>query len=124
MRTRLGAAVSLKDKEFFEELGLRIAEFRTAAGLTQAALADRLGCSQQHLQSFEKGRYRVPANLLPVMAELFGVSLDDLLGVSTKTEKRGPPSKLERQIQQLGRLSKAKQRFISEMLDGLLQQAS
>jgi hypothetical protein len=37
--------------------------------------------------------------------------------------KRGPTPKLQRQLERLSRLPKAKQKFVSEMLDTVLQQA-
>ena len=116
--------MSLKDKDFFVQLGKRIAKFRKEAGFSQTELAQTLNCSQQHLLSFEKGRYRVPANLLPVMAKLFGVTLDELLGVDSKPARPRRPSKLERQLEQLSELPKSKRKLVSEMLDGILQQAS
>jgi len=121
---RLATLVSLKDKVFFEELGARIAKLRKEHGMTQTELAEILGYSQQHVLSLEKGRYRVPANLLPVMAELFGVTLEELLGVESKPARPKRLSKIERQLEKLSKLPKSKQRFVSEMLDTVLQQAS
>jgi hypothetical protein len=45
-----------------------------------------------------------------------------LLGTSNGKSKRGPTPKLQRQIEQLQRLPKTKQRFVMEMLDTVLQQ--
>ncbi|MBV1911952.1 MAG: hypothetical protein KUG78_21865 [Kangiellaceae bacterium] len=50
--------------------------------------------------------------------------MDDLLGIENKTAKRGPLPKLQQQMQQLSGLPKTKQKFVSEMLDTVLQQAS
>ncbi|WP_199775610.1 hypothetical protein [Microbulbifer pacificus] len=38
--------------------------------------------------------------------------------------KRGPAPKLQRQIEQVALLPKAKQKFVSEMLETVIQQAS
>jgi len=63
-------------------------------------------------------------SLLPEIAQIFGVTTDDLLGRKTAAAgKRGPASKLQQQIERLGQLPKAKQKVIIEMLDGVLSQA-
>jgi len=116
--------MGLNNNEFFVELGKRVARLRRKAGLTQSQLAEILECSQQHVLSFEKARCRIPANVLPVLAEVFGVTTDELLGIETKPSRPGPASKLEQQLERLSSLPRAKQRFVAEMLDGLLQQAS
>jgi transcriptional regulator with XRE-family HTH domain len=114
-----------EDKQFFVKLGQRVAALRNEQDLTQVRLAELLGISQQHMASFEGGRRKIPANLLPRLAQLFGITVDELLGVSGKPpQKRGPASKLQMQIEQISRLPKNKQRFVIEMLDTVIQQAS
>ena len=41
----------------------------------------------------------------------------------TAKKKRGPASKLEQQVAQIRQLPRTKQKFVSEMLDTVLQQA-
>jgi transcriptional regulator with XRE-family HTH domain len=114
-----------EDKHFFVKLGQRVAALRNEQDLTQVRLAELLGISQQHMASFEGGRRKIPANLLPRLAQLFGITVDELLGVSGKPpQKRGPASKLQMQVEQISRLPKSKQRFVIEMLDTVIQQAS
>lgn len=112
-----------EDKAFFVNLGKRITTLRTRIGLTQVQLAEALGYSQQQILSFEKGRRKVPVSALPELSRSLGVSIDQLLGLDDKASKRGPPSKLQHQIEQLSKLPRSKQRFVSEMLDAVLQQA-
>lgn len=112
------------NRKFLQELGQRVAELRKAQGLTQAALATLLGISQQLMASYEGGRRRIPVALLPTLAKHLAVSVEELLGVSNGSRKRGPASKFQRQLEQISRLPRAKQRFVVEMLDTVLQQAS
>jgi len=112
------------DKEFFKSLGQHIAKMRKASNLTQVQLAEILNISQQHMASFEAGIRKVPASFLPLLAKTFYTSVDDLLGIENKAAKRGPMPKLQQQMQQLSSLPKTKQKFVSEMLDTVLQQAS
>ena len=80
-----------------------------------------MGISQQHMASFEKGIRKVPASMLPVMAQLFGTSVDELVGLKNPATKRGPAPKLQRQIEQVALLPRAKQKFVSEMLETVIQ---
>jgi len=116
--------MTLEDKSFFAALGLRIAQLRKDSGYTQVQLAEHLAISQQHMASFEKGIRKIPASMLPKLAQLFGVSLDELMDTQAKGSKRGPASKLERQIERIQQLPRTKQRFVTEMLDTVIQQAS
>ncbi len=62
--------------------------------------------------------------MLPPLAQLFGVSVDELIGLKDSAAKRGPIPKLQRQIEQVALLPKAKQKFVSEMLDTVIQQTA
>jgi transcriptional regulator with XRE-family HTH domain len=111
--------------KFLHGLGQRMLELRKEQGLTQGQLAELLSISQQLMAFYEKGQRRVPIDLLPKVARLLGVSVEELLGLTTAaTPKRGPTPKLQQQLERLSRLPHAKQRFVSEMLEMVLQQAS
>ena len=110
------------DTDFFAALGQRIATFRKGLNMTQGQLAEYLQISQQHMASFEKGIRKVPSSMLPMLAQLFGISVDELVGLKNPSTKRGPMPKLQRQIEQVALLPKAKQKFVSEMLDTVIQQ--
>ena len=110
------------DKEFFIELGKRIAMLRKEMGLTQAQLAEALGMSQQLVAAYEAGARKIPASLLPKLAKIFAVPLEQLMGIEKLPAKRGQVSTLQRQIEQITLMPRAKQKFIIEMLDALIQQ--
>jgi len=112
-----------EEQTFFQKLGERIATLRNERGLTQVQLAELLGCSQQQVLSFEKGRRRVPVSALPGLSKALGVPVEDLLGAKSQAAKRGPTPKLQRQLEQLSQLPRSQQRFVSQMLDTVLQQA-
>lgn len=118
-------AISPDERAFFVTLGARIAELRKTQGITQIQMAEALGVSQQTVNSYEVARRRVPVSALPILAKLFNISIDELLGETEKpSNKRGPASKLQQQIEKVNLLPRAKQKFVSEMLDTVLQQAS
>lgn len=120
------ATMAIKHEAFFKEMGARIAQARKERGLTQQALADALGVSQQTLAHYEVGRVGVGAPLLPRLAELLDLSFDEiLLGQPTVRlpGKRGPASRLEQQLDAVTRLPKAKQKVVSELLDSVIVKA-
>jgi len=113
------------EKDYFKELGSRLAQLRKAAGLTQVKLAETLGISQQMVASYEVGRRRIPVSMLPALAQALKVQIDALLGGTAKAQsKRGPASQLQRSIERIGELPKPKQRFVLEMLETVLAQTS
>ena len=126
------ATMNTRDEQFFKELGARIAKARKDHGLTQQKLSEQLGVAQQTLAHYEVGRERMPASMLPTVARLLTLSLDELMGQpvtraaragrTTRGGKRGPASRLEQQIQAVARLPKTKQQFVSQMLDTVLAQ--
>lgn len=122
---RIIATMDGKDSAFFKELGTRIASARKEHGLTQARLAEQLGIAQQTLAHYEVGRIRVVASLIPRIAELLDLSLDELLlgaPVVRLPGKRGPASRIERQLDAVAQLPRARQKFVSDMLDTVLAQ--
>jgi len=122
---RIIATMDSKDSAFFKELGARIAHARKERGMTQAALAEQLGIAQQTLAHYEVARARIAASLLPRVAELLDLSLDELL-VGRPTirlpGKRGPASRIEQQIDAVTRLPKASQKAVWQVLDAMIAQ--
>ncbi|HZH44125.1 MAG TPA: helix-turn-helix domain-containing protein [Lysobacter sp.] len=119
-------AVSNAERAFYVELGQRIAALRRERGMTQVELAEHLGVAQQTLAHYEAGRLRLLAGALPTLAAQLEVSVEELIGTPAKrgAGKRGAAPKLQQQLEQLSRLPRAKQRFVSEMLDSVLAQAA
>ncbi len=110
------------DRDFYKQLGERVAGLRKDQHLTQVQLAKLLGISQQLMAAHEAGQRKIPASLLPRLAELFEVSCEQLLGVKQPPAKRGPSPALQRQVEQIRQLPRTKQRFVMEMLDTVIRQ--
>ena len=60
------------------EMKSRVKELRTAAGMTQQQLADRVHVSSRTIISLEKELYNPSLLLAYRIAELFGVTVEDL----------------------------------------------
>jgi len=117
--------MAAKEKIFYVQLGRRIAELRKAADITQVQLAEILGIAQQTMAHYEGGVSRIAVALLPPLARALNTTVEDLIGEDGKRGgKRGPASKLQQQLDQVSQLPRAQQKFVSAMLDTVLQQAA
>ena len=68
-------------------LNENIRTLRKKMGLTQVELAERLNVSQSTITSWENGTRRPDLDLLPVIAQIFDVSVDELLGRESISEQ-------------------------------------
>ncbi len=110
---------------FFKALGSRIATARKDRALTQAGLAETLDVSQQIVASYEVGRRRVPLSLLPRLARALSLSVEELIGEEAPHPppgRRGPPSRIQTQLERIQALPRARQRFLADMIEMALQQ--
>ena len=121
--------MTLDEQMYSKRLGTRIAAARHEADLTQAQLAAALGISQPQLAFYEVGKRRVPVSMLPRLARLLNTSVEMLLDEAEATQplvqsrsRRGPPSRLEQQLERITHLPKARQRMMSEVIDAMLAQ--
>ena len=58
----------------------RIQELRKQRGLSQAALGEKLGVKQNTISQWESGARHLDDKTLSLLADVFGVSVDSLLG--------------------------------------------
>lgn len=69
-------------------LGEKIRELRRRDGRTQEMLAEALGVTGQAVSRWEAGGSYPDMELIPSIANYFGISIDDLFGYSSDREKR------------------------------------
>lgn len=69
-----------------ESLGKRIIANRKRLGMTQDKLAEQLGVTAQAVSKWENDQSCPDISILPKLAEIFGISIDALLGVATDTQ--------------------------------------
>lgn len=70
------------------ELGNKIKQLRFKASLTQEQLGERLGLSAQAVSKWENGVAMPDIALLPDIAEIFGVSIDELFDLTAEQKLR------------------------------------
>ncbi len=68
-------------------LGINIRRYRLDRNLTQEEVANHLGISFQSISKWERGEAYPDIEMLPVLANYFGVNVDELLGVSEQARK-------------------------------------
>lgn len=74
-----------------ESLGKKISELRKEKNLTQEGLAEALGVSPQAVSKWENDLSCPDIMLLPELASLFDVSIDELFGKKQKETVLLPP---------------------------------
>ena len=67
-------------------IGNNIYSLRKKSGMTQEELADRVNISYQAVSKWENGSTSPDISMLPLLAAVFGTSIDSLMGYAA--EKR------------------------------------
>lgn len=68
-------------KDSFSENLIRL---REQVGLTQAFVADKLNVEQSAVSHWETGKFRPSRKYCPMLAELYGVSVEEITGKEKK----------------------------------------
>ena len=66
------------------ELGKKIKQLRFKAGLTQEQLGEKLGIGAQSVSKWENAVAMPDISTLPMLAEIFGVTIDDLFDLTNE----------------------------------------
>jgi len=78
-------------------LGTMIAELRKQHGMTQLDLAEKMGVTDKAVSKWERDLSCPDINSLPKLAEILGVSVDELMQI--KKEGEAPVSKVSQIIE-------------------------
>jgi transcriptional regulator with XRE-family HTH domain len=113
-----------ESRAYFRALGAHISALRKEQGITQAELARTLGVSQQTVFAYELGDRRVSLLILVKLSTIFGVPVEDLLGMtkSQRPVKRRLSPAGVRHAERFHQLSKTQQRFVARIIEVLLAQ--
>ena len=113
-----------------ETIAERVARMRREKGITQVEMADLLGVSQSVVSDYERGALRLHGELIAKIAEILGVSADEILGLEAKhgagkKEKSAATNRrLLRRIQQIDNLPKRDQEALLRTIDAFLSKAA
>ena len=116
--------IKQESRAYFRALGAHISVLRKEQGITQAELARTLGVSQQTVFAYELGDRRVSVLMLIKLAKIFGVPVEDLMGMtkSQRPVKRRLSPAGVRHAERFQQLSKTQQRFVARIIEVLLDQ--
>ncbi len=95
----------------------RLTTLRKTSGLTQLALADRVGVTVLQIQRYEKGTLQPTLDVIRRLALALSVSADDLV---FDKEERGPGNALRYQFEAISQLGEDEQAVIQELLEGMI----
>lgn len=117
------AKVSSSADDSASSFGQRLAALRKAAGFTQLELAAELGISQRMVAYYESPSAAPPANLLPQIASVLGVSIDELFGRAPKRRlvKQEGDSRLRRRLLAIEKLDAAEKRQVLQLIDAFIE---
>lgn len=71
-----------------QTLGTMIASLRKENGMTQAELADKMGVTDKAVSKWERDLSCPDVSSLPRLAEIYGISVDQLMQPGSKTDCR------------------------------------
>jgi transcriptional regulator with XRE-family HTH domain len=84
-----------KMEDIFMKINEKIKSLRLKSGMTQEQLANRIGVSAQSISKWENGISMPDISLLPFIAEVFGVSIDDLFDLTVDEKLKRIENRIE-----------------------------
>ena len=70
-------------------LGMMIASLRKENGMTQLDLAEKMGVTDKAVSKWERDLSCPDANTIPKLAEVFGISVDELMQIKAEAQGDG-----------------------------------
>jgi transcriptional regulator with XRE-family HTH domain len=105
------------------EVGQRMSELRQVKGLTQKQLAEKIGVSQQDIAYWERQAPAPRGEVLPKLAEVLEVSIDELMGMrQPKRRNEAPKGRLNRVFEAAAKLPRRQQQKIVELLEPFVRE--
>ena len=78
-----------------QTLGMMISSLRKEKGMTQLELAEKMGVTDKAVSKRERDLSFPDINSIPKLAEIFDVSVDDLMQVKTETKENMSKNKVD-----------------------------
>lgn len=98
------------------ELGVKIKQLRHKTGITQEQLATQLGISAQSVSKWETSVAMPDITLLPLLAETFGVSIDELFDLTKEQKLRRIENRIDYEEEFSGDVFKEYEDFLKTQL--------
>jgi len=103
-------------------LGKRLAKYRKMQGLSQEALAEKIGLSRKQVVDYETGRVHLNDEMIVRFALVLNASADELLGLKPMRHTEDSPElRFTRRLRDLSQLPEDKKRAVLKILDDLIR---
>lgn len=76
-------------------LGMMISSLRKEKGMTQLQLAEKMGVTDKAISKWERDLSMPDLNSIPKLAEIFEISVDDLMQMKTDTTENRSQNKVD-----------------------------
>lgn len=104
--------------------GARLHAMREDAGLSQQQVAEQLGISQPAYASWERRNVAIQPEQLAKLADIFGVSVEELVYDGKRSSRRGGPAGKARQVfEEVSGMPRTQQKKILDVVEALVAQA-
>ena len=100
------------------EIGTKIKQLRYRASLTQEQLGAQLGVSAQAISKWENAAAMPDITLLPELAEIFGISIDELFDLTAEQKVRRIENRMEVEEDLDPEIFKEYEEFLKELASG------
>ncbi len=105
--------------------GQSLATLRKRHGLSQTQFAQLIGSTQKAVDYYERRAQNPTAEIVQKSASVFGVTVDELLGIKPlRQTKPGPVSMLHQKVDQIALLPRATQQYVLQFLDQVIVTAA
>ena len=78
-----------------QTLGMMISSLRKEKGMTQLELAEKMGVTDKAVSKWERDLSFPDINSIPKLAEVFEISVDELMQVKTETKENMSKNKID-----------------------------
>jgi transcriptional regulator with XRE-family HTH domain len=103
-------------------VGNNITRLRKDLGLSQEALANKLEITKRSLGTYETARNSVPIALLPVFADFFNISVENLLNQPSKNvDGRTRSARILKSLEAVEKMPESDQNLVLGMIESLQQ---
>jgi len=106
-----------------QKIAQRLTRIRQQKAISQREFCAKLEVSQPMMSHYERGERRIPSDLLADMAEILGVTTDELIGL--RAPKKNTPEmdaetkKLWKKFQKMSQLPEHDQRAVIRLINSL-----
>lgn len=104
------------------DFGARVYACREAAGLTQQQVAEQLGITQASYALWERRNVALKASQIAKLAEIFGVTTDELIiGSPQRKTRGGPRGKARRLFERVSALPRSQQLHVLTVVEAFVE---